>query len=234
MQGEWFTWHNCSRDSRSLWKRLDRLLVNDWWLERWPNTFYASLNARTSDHSPLVLRGDTPGQSISMFRFDNYLALSTEFIPSVRRIWQHRIVGTTMFAVTRKLKALKPVFRAQRQNKGDLSNNVKLAAGFLETAQYLLARDRHSQTFLHLEFCCKLVLRLASRLEQNMLHQRAKIAWMKDGDQCSRIFFRKVAKRHSFKRVFQIMDSDGQVLTTQPTVTNEFVSYYQALLGGHR
>ncbi|KAL0409567.1 UNVERIFIED_CONTAM: hypothetical protein Sradi_1891100 [Sesamum radiatum] len=117
MQGEWFTWHNCSRDSRSLWKRLDWLLVNDWWLERWPNTFYASLNARTSDPSPLVLRGDTPGQSISMFRFDNYLAHSTEFIPSVRRIWQHRIVGTTMFAVTRKLKALKPVFRAQRQKK---------------------------------------------------------------------------------------------------------------------
>ncbi|KAL0437767.1 UNVERIFIED_CONTAM: hypothetical protein Sradi_0484600 [Sesamum radiatum] len=25
MQGEWFTWHNCSRDSRSLWKRLDRI-----------------------------------------------------------------------------------------------------------------------------------------------------------------------------------------------------------------
>ncbi|KAL0294501.1 UNVERIFIED_CONTAM: hypothetical protein Sradi_6884100 [Sesamum radiatum] len=29
VQGERFTWHNCSRDSRSLWKRLDRLLVNE-------------------------------------------------------------------------------------------------------------------------------------------------------------------------------------------------------------
>ncbi|KAL0444908.1 UNVERIFIED_CONTAM: hypothetical protein Slati_2213500 [Sesamum latifolium] len=130
MQGEWFTWHNCSRDARSLWKRLDRILVNDWWLERWPNTYYVSLNARTFDHSPLVLRGDTPGQSISMFRFDNYLTLSAEFIPSVQQIWQHHIVGTTMFAMTRKLRALKPVFRAQRQKQGDLSNNVKLAAGF--------------------------------------------------------------------------------------------------------
>ncbi|KAL0430578.1 UNVERIFIED_CONTAM: hypothetical protein Sradi_0683800 [Sesamum radiatum] len=86
MQGEWFTWHNCSRDSKSLWKRLDRVLVNDWWLERWLNSSYMSLNARTSDHSPLVLRGDTPGQSASMFRFDNYLARSVDFIPSVRCI----------------------------------------------------------------------------------------------------------------------------------------------------
>ncbi|KAL0401945.1 UNVERIFIED_CONTAM: LINE-1 reverse transcriptase [Sesamum latifolium] len=168
--------------------------------------YYVSLNARTSDHSPLVLRGDNPGQSISMFWFDNYLTLSAEFIPSVQRIWQQHIVGTAMFAVTRKLRALKPVFRAQRQKRGDLSNNVKLAEGFLEAAQLLL--------------------------EQHMLHQRAKITWMKGGDQCSCIFFRKVAKRHSSKRVFQITDSDGQVLTSQPAVTNEFITFYQTLLGG--
>ncbi|KAL0439698.1 UNVERIFIED_CONTAM: hypothetical protein Slati_2452800 [Sesamum latifolium] len=170
MQGEWFTWHNCSRDARSLWKQLDRLLVNDWWLGCWPNTYYMSLHAQTSDHSPLVLRGDNSGQLIGLFRFDNYLTLSAEFIPSVQHIWQHHIVGTAIFAVTRKLRALKPIFRAQRQKRGDLSNNVKLAASFLEAAQQLLAQDRHSGVFLLLEFCSKLVLRLASRLEQNMLH----------------------------------------------------------------
>ncbi|KAL0284497.1 UNVERIFIED_CONTAM: hypothetical protein Sradi_7195800 [Sesamum radiatum] len=230
--GERFTWHNCSRDSRSLWKRLDRLLVNDRWLTNWPSTTYASLTARTSDHSPLILRGDTTARAVGMFRFDNYLARSTEFTPSVQRVWQHRIVGTAMYAVTRKLKALKPIFRAQRRKKGDLSNNVSLAAGFLETAQNLLARDRHCPILLHLEFCCKLVLRLASRLEQSMLQQRSKMAWMKDGDQCSRLFFRKVAKRRSSKRVFQIMTPDGQTLTHQSDVTNEFIRYYQELLGG--
>ncbi|KAL0294502.1 UNVERIFIED_CONTAM: hypothetical protein Sradi_6884200 [Sesamum radiatum] len=104
--------------------------------------------------------------------------------------------------------------------------------GFLETAQTLLARDRHCPILLHLEFCCKLVLRLASRLEQSMLQQRSKMAWMKDGDQCSRLFFRKVAKRRSSKRVFQIMTPDGQTLTHQSDVTNEFIRYYQELLGG--
>ncbi|KAL0439828.1 UNVERIFIED_CONTAM: LINE-1 retrotransposable element O protein [Sesamum latifolium] len=234
MQGEWFTWHNCSSDSRSLWKRLDHFLVNDCWLGCWPNTYYASLNARTSDHSPLVLRGNIPYQSVSMFRFDNYLTLSSDFTPSVQSIWQHHIVGTAMFAVTRKLKALKPIFRAQRQKKGDLSNNVKLAASFLDAAQILLARDRCSPLLLQLEFCCKMILRLATKLEQHMLHQRAKIAWMKGGDQCSRIFFRKVARRRSSRSIFQITDSTGQVLTNQTDVVNEFITYYQTLLGGVR
>ncbi|KAL0402139.1 UNVERIFIED_CONTAM: hypothetical protein Slati_4243800 [Sesamum latifolium] len=67
-----------------------------------------------------------------------------------------------------------------------------------------------------------------------MLHQRAKIAWMKGGDQCSRIFFRKVAKRRSSKRIFQITDSGGQILIEQQDVINEFIAYYQNLLGGTR
>ncbi|KAL0394851.1 UNVERIFIED_CONTAM: hypothetical protein Slati_4451300 [Sesamum latifolium] len=139
MQGEWFTWHNCRTDSRSLWKKLDRILVNDCWLFAWPDSSYASLNARTSDHSQLVLRGNVP--------FHTH-----------RRYWH-----------------------------GVDTNPI----------------------LLHLEFCCRLVLMLATKMEQQMLHQWAKVAWMKGGDQCSRVFFRK-------------------------EVINEFIAYYQTLLGGDR
>ncbi|KAL2225402.1 UNVERIFIED_CONTAM: hypothetical protein Sindi_2965300 [Sesamum indicum] len=52
-------------------------------------------------------------------------------------IRHHEIVGIPMYAVTRKLKALKPVFRLQRRNKGDLTMNVQLAKGFLDEAQQL-------------------------------------------------------------------------------------------------
>ena len=58
-----------------------------------------------------------------------------------------------MYAVTRKLKALKPVFREQRRNKGDLSHNVQLAKGFLEMAQILVSSNRQDELFLQLEHC---------------------------------------------------------------------------------
>ncbi|KAL0416285.1 UNVERIFIED_CONTAM: hypothetical protein Slati_3460400 [Sesamum latifolium] len=38
MQGETYTWHNCSDGARSLWKKLDRMLANEQWLSGWPNT----------------------------------------------------------------------------------------------------------------------------------------------------------------------------------------------------
>ncbi|KAL2251911.1 UNVERIFIED_CONTAM: hypothetical protein Sindi_2313400 [Sesamum indicum] len=134
MQGEWFTWHNRSATPRNLWKRLDRMMINDRWMARFPNASYSTLTPRTSDHSPMVLNGDRQQRFGGMFRFDNYLAHSPEFIASVQNIWQHNIIGTPMYSVTWKLKALKSVFREQRRNKGDLSHNVQLAKGFLEAA----------------------------------------------------------------------------------------------------
>ncbi|KAL0385948.1 UNVERIFIED_CONTAM: hypothetical protein Sradi_2989100 [Sesamum radiatum] len=74
----------------------------------------------------------------------------------------------------------------------------------------------------------------ATKLEQMMLQQRAKIQWLKGGDQCSRVFFRKVATRRVSKRVFQIMDEEGRTHTSKEDVVNEFVSFYRRLLGGER
>ncbi|KAL2251910.1 UNVERIFIED_CONTAM: hypothetical protein Sindi_2313300 [Sesamum indicum] len=232
--GEWYTWHNCSTNSRSLWKRLDRILINDRWLARFPSSCYHSLLPRTSDHLPLVLHGDRQSQTGGMFRFDNYLTHSPEFIPSVQNIWQNTIVGVPMFAVTRKLKALKPVFREQRRKKGDLTLNVQLAKGFLDEAQQLVSSDRQSEAFLQLEHCCRLVYAKAAKLEQIMLQQRAKMQWMKGGDQCSRIFFRKIAQRRVARRILQINDDNGTIHTEPEDIINEFVRYYQNLLGGNR
>ncbi|KAL0434072.1 UNVERIFIED_CONTAM: Transposon TX1 uncharacterized protein [Sesamum latifolium] len=142
-----------------------------------------------------------------LFRFDNFLARSPEFIPAVQNIWRHHIVGTSMYAVTRKLKALKPVFRAQRKRKGDLALNVKIAAEFLTIAQTILHTDRHNSLFLCLESCCRLIFLKAAKLAQCMLQQRAKMQWLR---------------------------AAGDTCTDQQAVINEFVGFFQQLLGGER
>ncbi|KAL0293769.1 UNVERIFIED_CONTAM: Retrovirus-related Pol polyprotein from type-2 retrotransposable element R2DM [Sesamum angustifolium] len=135
MQGERFTWHNCSLDGRSLWKRLDRLLVNDVWMDKWPNLYYTCLSPRTSDHSPMVLKGDCRNLQVVYLK--------------------------------------------------------------------------------------------ASKLEQIMLRQRAKLQWLKGGDQCSKIFFRRVATRRANKRVFQISDDNGNEQTDPTVISSIFVDFFQ-------
>ncbi|KAL0308169.1 UNVERIFIED_CONTAM: Retrovirus-related Pol polyprotein from type-2 retrotransposable element R2DM, partial [Sesamum angustifolium] len=92
-----YTWHNCCEGTRSLWKILDRMLVNAAWLERWPHSSYLSALPSTSDHSPLIIQGDNRGTHHMLFRFDNFLTKRAGFIDSVKRIWNHKITGTAMW-----------------------------------------------------------------------------------------------------------------------------------------
>ncbi|KAL2226619.1 UNVERIFIED_CONTAM: hypothetical protein Sindi_2020600 [Sesamum indicum] len=175
MQGEWYTWHNRSTSPCNLWKRLDRMLTNDTWTVRFRNVIYTCLTPRTSDHSPMVIIGDNHQQHGGMFRFDNFITHSLDFIPSVQSVWQHEIVGVPIFSITRKLKALKPIFRELKRKKGDLTNNVHLAKGFLEVAQTLVSANRQDELWLLLEHFCRLVYAKAAKFEQIMLQQRAKM-----------------------------------------------------------
>ncbi|KAL2224157.1 UNVERIFIED_CONTAM: putative mitochondrial protein [Sesamum indicum] len=53
-------------------------------------------------------------------------------------------------------------------------------------------------------------------------------------DQCSRIFFRKIAQRRAVRRILQINDENGTTHTEPSEVVHEFMSFYQNLLGGNR
>ncbi|KAL0284070.1 UNVERIFIED_CONTAM: hypothetical protein Sradi_7209100 [Sesamum radiatum] len=226
-----FTWHNCSEGSRSLWRRLDRILVNEIWLVHWPQASYFSALPSTSDHSPLVLRGAVQRSARGMFRFENFLTNLPGFIDSVRGVWLHQIYGNHMYGVVCKLKALKTVFRAQRKIKGDLALNVRLAKSYLDSAQTLFETYRED-IFLHLVQWCRIVYCKAVELEASMLRQRAKMTWLTKGDQCSKFFFSKINARRAMQRVYQIQNSDGQLVSGSEQVAAEFVSFFQALLGG--
>ncbi|KAL0316613.1 UNVERIFIED_CONTAM: hypothetical protein Sradi_5539500 [Sesamum radiatum] len=139
------------RDKESL-ERLDRMLVNEAWLETWPEASYISALLSTSDHSPLVLNGTNRGVDRAIFRFDNYLAQQPGFLSSVENIWKHHITGTAMYEIVNKLKILKAEFRRQRQIKGNLTENVKRAKGFLDKAQELFATYKED-ILLHLVKC---------------------------------------------------------------------------------
>ncbi|KAK4383213.1 hypothetical protein Sango_2797500 [Sesamum angolense] len=225
-----FTCHNCSEGTRSLWKRLDRMLVNEAWLDVWPGSSYLCTLPSTSDHSPLILTGTNRDAEHAIFRFDNYLAHQPGFLDSVENIWKHRISGTSMYEIVCKLKLLKAEFRRQKKMKGNLTENVKKAKKFLDKAQALFTTYKED-ILLNLVKCCRRVYSEAVKLEISMLQQRAKLRWMKHGDQNSKVFFRKINSIRVKQRVFQITKARGEILTEQQDVTQEFISYFQTLLG---
>ncbi|KAL0294831.1 UNVERIFIED_CONTAM: hypothetical protein Sangu_3209700 [Sesamum angustifolium] len=218
-----YTWHNCSEGMRSLWKRLDRMLVNTAWLDAWPNSSYICALPSTSDHSPLILSGMNRFDEHVAFRFDNYLT----HLPGFSAVGGGHL--ETPYSWDSNL--LKAVFRSQKRMKGNLTENVTKAKSFLDKAQALL-NTYNEDIFLNLVKCCRRVFSVAVNLEITMLKQRAKLRWMKHGDQSSKVFFRKINASRVKQRVFQIKTVGGNLLTAQQDVTQEFISYFQNLLGG--
>ncbi|KAL0445013.1 UNVERIFIED_CONTAM: hypothetical protein Slati_2224000 [Sesamum latifolium] len=80
LKGASLSWHNIRDGEASIWKRLDRVVANDVWFERWPSQYYLSTTPRTSDHSPVILcSADQRLHSRGMFRFDNWMTLTPHF-----------------------------------------------------------------------------------------------------------------------------------------------------------
>ncbi|KAL0282278.1 UNVERIFIED_CONTAM: hypothetical protein Sradi_7266200, partial [Sesamum radiatum] len=153
------------------------------------------------------------------------------FLGSVENIWKHHIPGTAMYEIVCKLKLLKAEFRRQKKQTGELTVNVRKAKDFLDKAQTLFTTYKED-IFLNLVKCCRRVYSAAVKLEISMLQQRAKLRWLKYGDQNSKVFFRKINSTRVKQRVFQLTKVSGETLTNQHEVIQEFISYFQTLIGG--
>ncbi|KAL0427665.1 UNVERIFIED_CONTAM: hypothetical protein Slati_2941300 [Sesamum latifolium] len=173
------TWHNSRNGDRSLWKRLYRMLVNETWLVHWSQSIYISASPRTSDHSPLILQGHDRCRDTPIFRFDNFMTKLPGFLDMVKERWKHPIIGTSMYALTRKLKYLKSMLRGIKRQRGNLSQNIQKAAEFLLKAQQLIQEFQHDTLLLQLEKWCRIIYCKAVNLETIMLKQRAKLNWLK-------------------------------------------------------
>lgn len=71
--GPRFTWCNKRSPSKRIWKRLDRVLINDHWSQRFPTNTIKHLIRTRSDHRPLLMKCHSDQKDyIRYFRFLNF------------------------------------------------------------------------------------------------------------------------------------------------------------------
>lgn len=109
--GNPFTWWNGRQEDQAIWKRLDRGFVSDGW-DGMLKTYMQHLGKASSDHSPLIMcielqikMGKRP------FGFINALGEHEQFLKVVKRAWEVRIEGNTMYKFVSKLKSVKQALK---------------------------------------------------------------------------------------------------------------------------
>ncbi|XP_058774626.1 uncharacterized protein LOC131648910 [Vicia villosa] len=71
----------------------------------------------------------------------------------------------------------------------------------------------------------------ATEIEEQILHQKAKVEWLKHGDGNTTYFHATVRGENRITGIYNLEDSNGRRLSNQPDIENEVIHFYENLIG---
>lgn len=192
--GRTFTWY---RKDGSCKSKLDRMLVNEDWLNTWPHYVIKSSGRTLSDNCPIFMEASVQDWGPKPFRFINSWTTHPNFIHFINIKWnEYRVEGWAGFRLKEKLKLM----------KADLREWNKSVFGIIEkqiesTRLDVEALDKVDDTFgLETEEIirrnkCTAELTRAMIWWDSFMSQKARIKWLNEGDVNSSFFHSWINKR---------------------------------------
>ncbi|XP_074277814.1 uncharacterized protein LOC141601429 [Silene latifolia] len=152
--GSFYTWNNKQPPQTRVYSRLDRACVNQGWVDQFPDLYANFLPEGVFDHAPCVIGKADRGQHKNRpFKYFNMWSSAPDFAECVVRVWNQSIVGTKMFGVIQKLKALKPELKKiNRSCYSDVENQALLAETKLLHVHQQLIHQPSDQSLMEQEY----------------------------------------------------------------------------------
>lgn len=126
--------YTCYKPDGSCKSRLDRMLVNNEWLSKWPTVFLRGMQHSISDHCPLLLETKERDWGPTPFRFVNAWCSHPNFKEFVTNAWHNYPVQEwSGYRIKEKLKMLKEdlkmwnrdIFSQLDKNIGELKGKIQ-------------------------------------------------------------------------------------------------------------
>ncbi|GJZ52411.1 RNA-directed DNA polymerase, eukaryota, reverse transcriptase zinc-binding domain protein [Tanacetum coccineum] len=132
-----FTWiKSHSKPETSIMKKLDRVMANSDFLDKYGGGLARFHPFLISDHSPIMMHIPNPlERKNKSFRFSNFIADNNEFIYVVKREWRCDCEGYNMYKLVKKMENMKIPLNKLAWKNGNLFQNVKKLEDELKKAQ---------------------------------------------------------------------------------------------------
>lgn len=228
-QGPLYTWCN-KRDEDLICKKLDRVLVNEEWLQS--SRAYCVFEAGgCSDHFRCRIHfEDEEGRKRKPFKFTNVIAKMPEFIPLIEDYWrdQETLYHSTsaMFQLTKRLKALKQPLRSLSKLKlGDLSRRTREAYQSLCLRQGETMENPTAEA-IRTEVKAYTTWQRLAEIEEEVLKQKSKLHWLDVGDGNNRGFHNAAKIREIRNEIHEIQYADGEIVKTDDGIKREAERFF--------
>ncbi|KAJ9560946.1 hypothetical protein OSB04_006106 [Centaurea solstitialis] len=226
-----FTWIQKPKGDDGLLRKLDRIMVNTHFLQRFPDSSAQFLPHGISDHACGILDFPSLSRKVTRgFRFDNLLTENPAFIGLVAHEWLSPVYGSFMHRFVCHLKHLKKPLRQLRSQVGEVTARANKIRLELEAVQF--ACDRDPSNPILKEDLAHLILAFehARADELSFFRQRAKVRWLHEGDKNSKFFHQVVKEKRNLNLIRSIVDSNG-IYVQDDGVAQVFVNHFKGFLG---
>ncbi|XP_062103616.1 uncharacterized protein LOC133814704 [Humulus lupulus] len=208
-------------------------MANQSWLNHFTTAEVSFLNAGLFDPSPALLTvypDFTSGKKpFKYFRMWNFYP---NFHDQILIDWSRPISGTKMYIVVQKLRRLKGLLKdINKCGFNDIHTSDLNASRVLSDCQEQLMRDPLNADVIKLEGDAREKYAAVHKSYCSFLHQKAKIHWIKEGDDNTAFFHASIRDRRSQNRIYSITTDSGEWIDQPEMVAYVFVSYYKNLLG---
>ncbi|GJY52436.1 RNA-directed DNA polymerase, eukaryota, reverse transcriptase zinc-binding domain protein, partial [Tanacetum coccineum] len=211
--------------------KLDRAMGNENLISKYPQSHAVFLPYLISDHCPVVLAIPNSLQAKKKaFRFANFITNKKEFKEEVAKHWRSCTNRCKMFRVVKDLKTLKNPLKALAWKNGDIFENVKDLRDKLKEVQTRIDEDPSNKRLRVEESTILMKYNSATKDEELLLFQKAKIKWLSVRDRNNEFFHRMVKNRNHRNRINAIHDEDGRRYEGDK-VAEQFVKHFQNFLG---
>lgn len=231
-RGVFFTWSN-HRPENPIIRKLDRAMVNDCWLEKFPDSYVFFDSPGDSDHAPALIHLDSSvHRGKKSFKYYSFLSSHPKFISLLREAWQEEIcVGSAMFTLGERLKAAKRCcIKLNRLGFGNIQQRTHQALENLEAIQVTLM-SAPSELLFRQEFVARKKWDFFAAAQESFYRQKSRIRWLKLGDANSKFFHKAATTNQAKNSIKSLRDSEGTRFTTEAQIKEMTVSYFKHILG---
>lgn len=195
--------------NQMIWKRLDRWLINDNWLENMPESTITHLFTTGSDHCPLLLEIiNNEGNHTEFFKFLNCWVDKHNILGSVKTFWEREVKRNSMLRFHHKMKKLSNCLsKWSKQEYWDISKKGKEFEAWVEYVEENLMQHNNiiNRESLH-EFNAQSIRYL--KLEDTIMKQHSQLYWFKEGDSKSKFFHSLIRGRRRRLFIQRIYDKE--------------------------
>ncbi|EOY25454.1 Uncharacterized protein TCM_026877 [Theobroma cacao] len=225
-EGNPFTWTN-----NRMFQRLDRIVYNHHWINKFPITRIQHLNRDGSDHCPLLISCfNSSEKAPSSFRFQHAWVLHHDFKTSVESNWNLPINGSGLQAFWSKQHRLKQHLKWWNKVMfGDIFSKLKEAEKRVEECEILHQNEQTVESIIKLN---KSYAQLNKQLniEEIFWKQKSGVKWVVEGERNTKFFHTRMQKKRIRSHIFKVQEPDGRWIEDQEQLKQSAIKYFSSLL----